>query len=273
MVEQDAVGGMHVISLAVVHAHPIGVKLGRRIGAAGLKGGGFALRLLHRITIKFGSRGLIKAGGFFQTQDAHGFQQSKRPQSIRVGRVFGRLEAHLDMALGGKIIDFRGLHLLHQADQIGGIGHIAEMKDEFHILFVGVLVKVIDPARIERRGAALHAVHLIALGQQEFGQIGTVLPGDARYQCFIVGLASVPQNGLQGVTQPGETPFAVLTPVVIVAARVVHPFVAGEILFRRIDPPFQFSPFLFRARCISHSLHCSPWPLEVKMDLKTASRF
>jgi hypothetical protein len=42
-----------------------------------------------------------------------------------------------------------------------------------------ILVKMIDPIGIERGSAALYAVHPIAFGQQEFGQIGAVLPGNS----------------------------------------------------------------------------------------------
>jgi hypothetical protein len=35
------------------------------------------------------------------------------------------------------------------------------------------------PLGVEQRGAALDAVHLVALFQQELGQIGAVLAGDA----------------------------------------------------------------------------------------------
>jgi hypothetical protein len=40
-------------------------------------------------------------------------------------------------------------------------------------------VEVLDAARVEGGGAADDAVHLIALAEEEFGEIGTVLARDA----------------------------------------------------------------------------------------------
>jgi hypothetical protein len=47
---------------------------------------------------------------------------------------------------------------------------------------VRVLVEMVDPGGVEGRGAALDAVHGVALGQQQLGQIGPVLAGDPRDQ-------------------------------------------------------------------------------------------
>jgi hypothetical protein len=53
------------------------------------------------------------------------------------------------------------------------------------IRFVGVLIEMVDAPGIEAGGPALDAVHLIAFGQEEFGQIGTVLAGDSGDEgCF-----------------------------------------------------------------------------------------
>ena len=44
---------------------------------------------------------------------------------------------------------------------------------------VRVLVEMVDPGGVERRGATLDAVHRVALAEQQLGQIGAVLTGDA----------------------------------------------------------------------------------------------
>ena len=44
---------------------------------------------------------------------------------------------------------------------------------------VRVLVEVIDPAGVERGGAPLDAVNLVALLKEELSQVTAVLPGDA----------------------------------------------------------------------------------------------
>jgi len=45
--------------------------------------------------------------------------------------------------------------------------------------FVRVLIQRINAIGVERRGPALDAMDLIALGEQEFCQLSTVLTGDA----------------------------------------------------------------------------------------------
>ena len=55
---------------------------------------------------------------------------------------------------------------------------------KLRVLDVRVLVEVVDAVGVEQRSAALDAVHLVALFQQEFGQIGAVLAGDAGDECY-----------------------------------------------------------------------------------------
>lgn len=53
------------------------------------------------------------------------------------------------------------------------------MQLEAVVIGMGILIDVIDPGGVEQRGTALDAMHLVALFQKEFGQIGAVLTGDA----------------------------------------------------------------------------------------------
>ena len=150
MIEQDAVGRVNAVRLAVVHGDPIGVKLGCGVRTARLEGGGLVLRRFARVAVQFGGRRLIEAHAFIQFEDSDRFEQSERSQRVGVGRVFGRLEAHLDMALGGKVIDLGRLSLLDEADQVGGVGEIAVVQMKAHVCFVGIAVKMINPLRVER---------------------------------------------------------------------------------------------------------------------------
>jgi hypothetical protein len=83
------------------------------------------------------------------------------------------------MALRGQVVDLVGLDLLHDADQVGAVGHVAVVQDEVPVVDMRILVQVVDARGVEARGSALDAMHLVALLQQEFGQIGAVLAGDA----------------------------------------------------------------------------------------------
>jgi hypothetical protein len=81
--------------------------------------------------------------------------------------VLGLFKADGHVALRGEVVDLIGLNLLNDANQIGAVGQVAVVQNETLILLVRVLVEVIDAVCIEERGAALDAVHLIALGEQQ----------------------------------------------------------------------------------------------------------
>jgi hypothetical protein len=43
---------------------------------------------------------------------------------------------------------------------------------------VRILIKVVDPARVQQGRTAFGAVHLVVLGEQQLRQVRAVLPGD-----------------------------------------------------------------------------------------------
>ena len=53
------------------------------------------------------------------------------------------------------------------------------MEDQARMALMGVLVEMIDAIGVEATGAALDAVHDIALLQQQLSQIRTILASDA----------------------------------------------------------------------------------------------
>ena len=55
---------------------------------------------------------------------------------------------------------------------------------------------VLDPPRVGAGSAAGNAVYLISLLQKELCQIGTVLPGDSRYQCHFLRILTHYPNSL-----------------------------------------------------------------------------
>ena len=73
----------------------------------------------------------------------------KRAERIGVGRIFRRFKADLDMALRGEIVDLGRLRFLHDANQVGRIGHVAIVQKEPSIAFVQVSVEVVDSAGVE----------------------------------------------------------------------------------------------------------------------------
>lgn len=88
------------------------------------------------------------------------------------------------MALRRKIVDLVWLDLLDDADQTARIRHVAMMQKETHIFLVPIAIQMIDAVSVEQRCAPLQAVDFITLLQQQFRQIGTILPGNTGNQCF-----------------------------------------------------------------------------------------
>ena len=98
------------------------------------------------------------------------------------------------MALGGEIVDLVRLRLLHDADQVGRIRHVAIVQDELLVRLVRILVEMLDAAGVERRGAALDAVDGVALVEQKLGEIGPVLSGHAGDEGNLADLRPSPSN-------------------------------------------------------------------------------
>jgi len=180
VIEKNAIASVEAIGLSVVDGDPVGIELGDRIGRAGVKGGRLPLRDLLYLAVELRRRGLVVAGLFLQPQDADSLEQPQRSKGIGVSGVLGFLEGHGDMALRREIVNFVGLYGLHDPDQAARIGHVTVVQDELPAPHVRVLVQVIDSIRVEERGAALDAVDLVAFPQEELGEVGAILAGDAR---------------------------------------------------------------------------------------------
>ena len=58
-------------------------------------------------------------------------------------------------------------------------------------MFVRILVEMVDAVGVERGGAALDAVDLIALGEQELRQVGAILASDAGNKGFLHGRVEI----------------------------------------------------------------------------------
>jgi hypothetical protein len=89
------------------------------------------------------------------------------------------------VALGGEIVNLVRLHELHDADEVRGVREVPVVQADAQILLVRVLVQMVYTVRVEERRAALDSVHLVSLLEEEFGEVGTILPGDAGNQSFL----------------------------------------------------------------------------------------
>jgi hypothetical protein len=72
---------------------------------------------------------------------------------------------------------------VQQLPKAAGIGHVGEMEAEAAAVFVEIAIDAIQTVGIEAAGAPFESVDFIALPQQEFGQVGAVLAGDAGNEC------------------------------------------------------------------------------------------
>jgi len=86
------------------------------------------------------------------------------------------------VTLRRQVVDFVGLDFLDDPNQVGRIRQISIVQLEADVFFVRILVKMINAIGVERGCTAFDAMHAIPLIEQELGQIGTVLPGNARDQ-------------------------------------------------------------------------------------------
>ena len=187
MIEQNAVRGVDAVGFAVVHQDPVGVELGGCIGAARIEWRCLRLRHLLYEAVEFRGRGLIEAGLAGRPKNADGLQETQCAERIAVGGIFGRFERHLHMGLRRKIVDFIGLALLNDANEVGRIGQIAVVQDAPGTLVLWNLADVLDTAGVERRETPLNAVDYTALRYQNLGQIGTILAGDIGDEGNLVG--------------------------------------------------------------------------------------
>ncbi|ESZ23741.1 hypothetical protein X733_32745 [Mesorhizobium sp. L2C067A000] len=92
------------------------------------------------------------------------------------------------MALRSEIVDFVGLRLLQETDQVCRTRHVPAMQDHVGMVLMGILIEVVDALGIpDQRGSPLQAMHHVALGKQQFGKQRAILAGDACDECRAPG--------------------------------------------------------------------------------------
>ncbi len=177
MVEQDSVGDVEPVGLAVVHADPVGVDLGAAVGAARVERGPLVLR--RRRGAEHLRRGGLVDAGVLEPQLADRLQQPAGAEARHLAGVLGHVEGDADVALGPQVVDLVGPELLEQEVERGAVVQVAVVEEEAAVRLVRVLVDVVDAAGVEGGGAADDAVDLVALGEQQLRQVAAVLAGDA----------------------------------------------------------------------------------------------
>ncbi len=135
------------------------------------------LRGLGDAAVHLGGAGLVEAdrpvGG------ADGLEHPERAHGGGLGGELGHLEADLDVALGAEVVDLVGPDPVQVADQRRAVRQVGVVQIELGAAPVGVVVEVVDAPGRERARAADQAVDVVALVEQQLGEVGAVLAGDA----------------------------------------------------------------------------------------------
>ena len=174
MVEENAAGSVKAVALSVVDRLPVSKSLRTPVGAAGVKRSRLILRRRARHPAEhLRGRRLIEAGVRGVPTDR--VQQPQRPQSGHVGRVFLLLKRVANVALGGKVVDLARLNIVDDPRNAPAVGHVAAVKSDGW--------QMGNPAAGVARGTPHDPVDVVALGEEQVGQIAAVLAGDAGNEC------------------------------------------------------------------------------------------
>ncbi|MEY5029348.1 MAG: hypothetical protein RLZ63_1663, partial [Pseudomonadota bacterium] len=63
------------------------------------------------------------------------------------------------------------LNLLHNPNEVAGVTQVAIVQYEIAMIYMWVLVKMINPVRVEEAGTTLNPVDNVALFKQKFSKI------------------------------------------------------------------------------------------------------
>jgi hypothetical protein len=108
------------------------------------------------------------------------------------------------VGLGGEVVDLVGPDLAEQAGEARGVGEVAVVAEKSWPGGVGFVAEVVDSLGGPGAGAAEQSVHLVALGEEQFGEVGAVLAGesgdegDGGHQCSVRSAQFAVRRGAAG---------------------------------------------------------------------------
>jgi len=170
VIEQDPGHPEEVVALAVVHRHPVPVELGRAVRRSRVERRRFALWRLDDLAEHLRRAGLVEAD--IGIDDADRFEDSGHAERGDVAGEHRLREARHHEALRREVVDLGGPVLVHHRDHRALVEQVAGHEGD-------VVLDVRNALERDGRAAAGHAHHVVALLEQELGQVGTVLAGDA----------------------------------------------------------------------------------------------
>jgi len=129
-----------------------------------------ALWHLAHLAEHLARRRLVEAAAQIALADR--VEEAKSADGHDICRVLGDVEADANVALRAEVVDLVGLDRAHQLVEHGAVPEIAVEE-------LDLAVEMIDARAVERARTAHHAVHVVALLEQDLGEIRSVLTGDA----------------------------------------------------------------------------------------------
>jgi hypothetical protein len=83
------------------------------------------------------------------------------------------------------MIDLLGLHVVDEVGQLLTRREVSVVEIEARARTVRVLINMVDPIGVECAGTPDDPVNFIALAEQQFSKVGTVLTGDTSDECAL----------------------------------------------------------------------------------------
>ena len=161
MVEEDAVGGEHVIGLPVNLDCPEAGQFGDPVGAAGTERGALVLRDGVRFAEELGCTGEVElsAGGGIPDRVDH----VERAAYVDVVGRGGVREAVRHEGLGGEVVKLVRLDLRYRPVHEGRVSHVTLQQP---YLFSELLGEQLKRAQVPRGIPPDHPVNLVSLGEE-----------------------------------------------------------------------------------------------------------
>lgn len=135
------------------------------------------LRRFNRIPENFRGRRMIKSHRAILV--ARDLEQSKRRHTGFVAGGLRNIEAQTDVTLAGQMIDLGRLHLPKNSPQRRRVRQIAIMKKEGRVVNLRIVSQMLDARSLQIARPADNPMDRVAFFQEQFGQIRSVLPGNA----------------------------------------------------------------------------------------------
>ena len=183
MIVENAIASKEAIRLPV-NAHELsGESLGAAVGRSWPQWRLFALWRFFCAPENFRARGVVKAHRLRLI--ARNLEQAQRRHSNFFASRFRNFETQTDMALSGEVINFRGTHFGKNPPQSRAIGKIPVMQKKAFLVDIFVAPQMLNARAEQVAGSPNDPVNLVTFLQQQLGQIGSILTGDAGNQCCL----------------------------------------------------------------------------------------